>query len=116
MKNLVCMTVAAALLLSSAGMATAQPYDGQRQEHRNEHRNEQERPQERHYQQVDRHDGWQRGGEMRHDDWERGGRVDYREYQLREPPRGYEWREVDGVFVLGAIATGIIADILLNQR
>ena len=49
-------------------------------------------------------------------DWERGRRLDYGDYRLREPPRGYEWREIDGRFVLGAIATGIIADIIINAR
>ena len=40
--------------------------------------------------------------------------MDYRERHLRAPPRGYEWREVNGSLILGAIATGVIADIILN--
>ena len=35
---------------------------------------------------------------------------------LRKPPGGYEWRNVDGDYVLGAIATGVIADMLLNHH
>ncbi len=53
---------------------------------------------------------------MERQDWDRGRRVDHREARLRQPPEGYEWREIDGRFVLGAIATGIIADIILNAR
>ena len=29
---------------------------------------------------------------------------------------GYEWREHNGKYVLVAIATGLIASVLLNQR
>jgi Ni/Co efflux regulator RcnB len=59
---------------------------------------------------------WRRGDRVDREDWRRGGRIDYRERNLRQPPRGYEWREVNGAAVLGAIATGVIADILLNGR
>jgi Ni/Co efflux regulator RcnB len=50
---------------------------------------------------------------MRHEDWDRGERVDYRHYHLQEPPRGYEWREVDGNYVMAAVATGVIASIVV---
>jgi Ni/Co efflux regulator RcnB len=53
---------------------------------------------------------------MDRDSWNRASRVDYRRNHLRPPPRGYEWRQVNGSFVLGAIATGVIADIVLNAR
>lgn len=59
-----------------------------------------------------RHDEWRKGYHMRHEDWDRGERVDYRTYHLRRPPRGYEWRQVDGNFVLAAVATGVIASVL----
>jgi Ni/Co efflux regulator RcnB len=49
---------------------------------------------------------------MNHDDWNRGERVDYRQYHLRTPPRGYEWRQVDGNYVLAAVATGVIFSVL----
>lgn len=51
---------------------------------------------------------------MQREDWDRGRAIDHREHGLRPPPEGYEWRDVDGRFVLAAIASGIIADILLN--
>lgn len=42
---------------------------------------------------------------------------DYRGYRLRQPPRGYRWiRDDRGDFLLVAIATGIIADLVLNGR
>lgn len=39
----------------------------------------------------------------------------WEEHHLRRPPRGYEWVQVGGDYVLVAIASGIIADILLNH-
>jgi Ni/Co efflux regulator RcnB len=62
------------------------------------------------------HQDWRKGGRVDHDEWSRGQRVDYRSHHLRKPPRGYEWRNVDGDYVLGAIATGVIADMLLNHH
>lgn len=61
-----------------------------------------------------------------HHHWERGHRYDGRvivvdrwhDYRgLREPPRGYHWvrDDDDGQFLLVAVATGIIADIVLQQ-
>ena len=60
-----------------------------------------------------RHDEWKKGEHMRHEDWDRGERVDYRHYHLQAPPRGYEWREVDGNYVMAAVATGVIASIVV---
>ncbi len=59
-----------------------------------------------------RHREWRRGSRMRGADWGRGERIDYRRYRLRVPPRGYEWREVDGNFVMAAVATGLIASVV----
>jgi len=40
---------------------------------------------------------------------------DYRAYGLRYPPRGYGWRRDDrGDFLLVALATGIIADLVIH--
>lgn len=46
------------------------------------------------------HKDWKKGHEIRHEDWDRGARVEYRQYHLSEPPRGYEWRLIDGNYVL----------------
>jgi Ni/Co efflux regulator RcnB len=62
-----------------------------------------------------RHEEWKKGAHMRHEDWDRGEKIDYRHYHLHQPPRGYEWREVDGNFVLAAAATGVIASIIAES-
>jgi len=59
------------------------------------------------------HPDWREGGKIGHDDWGRGVKLDYRAHHLRRPPRGYEWREVDGNYILAAAATGLIASIIL---
>ena len=46
------------------------------------------------------HNDWKRGGRIDHDDWNRGDRIDYHKYHLAAPPRGYEWRMLDGYYVL----------------
>jgi Ni/Co efflux regulator RcnB len=60
-----------------------------------------------------RHDEWKKGEHIKQEDWARGQRIDYRHYHLNAPPRGYEWREVDGNYVLAAVATGIIASTIV---
>lgn len=39
----------------------------------------------------------------------------WRSHHLRPPPRGYHWVQTGGDYVLAAIATGIIADLIVNQ-
>ena len=69
-----------------------------------------------------KHKGWKR------EHYRRGERIevvyvepryyvdDYHHYRLRQPPRGHRWiRTDDGKFILVAVATGIIADILLHH-
>ena len=70
--------------------------------------------------------GGERGAGPDHDFY-RGGRLpmqyrnrgyvvdDWRGHRLSAPPRGYYWVQTGGDYVLVAIATGIIAQILLNQ-
>ena len=57
---------------------------------------------------------WQSGEHMGYHDWRSAQRVDYREHHLRQPPYGYEWREYNGQYVLAAIATGVIASIIMS--
>lgn len=40
---------------------------------------------------------------------------DWRTYRLSPPPRGYYWVQTGSDFVLAAIATGLIAQIILNN-
>ena len=78
---------------------------------------------DRRYHQSGKHKGWKK-----HRDYRRGERIevvylqpryyvdDYPHYHLRQPPRGHRWvRDEDGRFILVAVATGIIADILLHH-
>ena len=88
--------------------------------------------------QDDHHDD--RRTEQRHDDqrhdergagpdhnWHKGDRIpatyrdkryevsDWKAHNLHQPPSGYHWVNVNGDYVLAAVATGVIADMLLNQ-
>jgi Ni/Co efflux regulator RcnB len=60
-----------------------------------------------------RHDEWKKGYHMKDEDWHRAQPVDYRTYHLKSPPRGYEWRSVDGNYVLAAVATGVVASVIV---
>jgi Ni/Co efflux regulator RcnB len=64
------------------------------------------------------HEGWYRKGGRVPDDY-RGRRyvvTDWRHEHLRAPPRGYHWvRSDNGDFLLVAITTGVIADLLLHH-
>ena len=40
---------------------------------------------------------------------------DWRGHKLRQPPRGYHWVQTGGDYVLAAIATGLIADLIINH-
>ena len=67
-----------------------------------------------------------RGAGPRHDLY-RGGRLpanyhhrqyvvdNWRSHRLSAPPRGYHWVQVGNDYVLAAVATGIIASILLGN-
>jgi Ni/Co efflux regulator RcnB len=60
-----------------------------------------------------RHDEWKHGSKISHDDWNRGEQVDYKQHHLHAPPRGYEWRQVDGNYVMAAAATGLISSVVI---
>ena len=93
----------------SGGVTFAQDRrDDRRDDHQNSNRDE-----HRDNHGYVRHQDWKKGYHMRHEDWNRGERVDYRTYHLRRPPSGYEWRMVDGNYVLAAVATGIIASVII---
>lgn len=59
---------------------------------------------------------WGRGQQMGYNDWRNSRRINYRRYNLRQPPRGYEWRRSDDRFLMVAIASGIIASVVLSSR
>src|ERR1700679_3981727 len=98
MKRLLTAISAIALIASAAGAASADPYRGGHGGPPGAWQS--------------RHPDWRTGHRMAANDWRGGQRVDYRRYHLRAPPRGYEWREGDGNYVLAAAATGLIAPII----
>jgi len=118
--------LAFAVLAAAVPIARADPPGG---EHGHGGRGRDERHDER-------RDDWHRGhdgysGPPGHDrdhrgrQWARGQRVprdarvvyvdDWRSHNLRPPPRGHRWALVDGQWLLVAVATGVIVDILINQ-
>jgi Ni/Co efflux regulator RcnB len=98
MKRTLLAAIAVTMAMA-APVAYAQPDRDHDRDHRGDYR---------------RHDEWRRGYHMNHDDWARGRQVDWREHHLHRPPHGYEWREVDGNYVMAAVATGIIASVIAN--
>ncbi|MEP6505709.1 MAG: RcnB family protein, partial [Betaproteobacteria bacterium] len=77
-----------------------------------------------------KHDGYRhddyRGAGPRHE-YYRGARLpaeyrtrtyvvdDWRGHHLSAPPRGYHWVQAGSDYVLAAVATGVILDVLLSQ-
>ena len=68
---------------------------------------------------------YQRPAGYQHLNWRRGDRlpmsyraaqyrVDYGRYGLRAPPRGYRYNRVDNDVVMTAIATGVIAAVMID--
>ena len=58
---------------------------------------------------------WQRGGYLPHE--YRGARyhvADWRGHGLYAPPAGYQWTQVGSDFLLVALATGLIANLLIQ--
>ena len=62
------------------------------------------------------YNAWRRGSYL--PDYYRGrGYVvhDYYRYHLRPPPRGYYWYRSGNDYILAAIATGLIFDVIVNN-
>jgi hypothetical protein len=104
MKVLMAALAASALLAGAAGSAAAQGYASYG--HDDHSRFGQDQGGSHH---------WQRGERMGYNDWSSAAPVDYRQHHLRQPPRGYEWRESNGQYVLAAVATGLIASMIINS-
>lgn len=58
---------------------------------------------------------WNRGQRLPANYRARNHYVDWRAHHLRQPPGGYQWVEVDGQYVLVALATGLIAEALFGN-
>ena len=81
---------ALAITLLTASLSGGSAYAQDRDHHDKDH-------DQHHYAE---HKDWKKGERIRHEDWDRGERVDYRHYHLSAPPRGYEWRMIDGSYLL----------------
>ena len=99
------LTVSALSASLFASVSFAQYHDDHHDDHSSNHHNDSS-----HYV---HHDDWRKGRRMSSSDWSRGQRIDYRQYHLSAPQRGYEWREVDGNYVLAAAATGLISSVII---
>lgn len=130
MKRLIITTLAATLLagtaLSGTAMAAGQRYDD----------HDRGRYDQRHDDRYDRHDRRDYGHSRReaaherrdYRRWERGQRLDaryrdnryyvsdWRRHGLRAPPRGYRWQRVDDSYILAAVATGLIASVIIANN
>jgi Ni/Co efflux regulator RcnB len=122
---------AAALAMCMAGSAFAQD---RRFDHDDRRGPQHYQQQQRHFERNGAHQDFREGRHFdRHGyahpraEWRRGGHVpreyrgrnyvvgDWRSHRLQQPPRGYQWVGVGGDFVLAAIATGLIAQIIAGQ-
>lgn len=98
MRRVMKMVAVGTLALSLAGGAAIAQ----------DHHDEQE-----HHDHYVRHDDWKKGQHIRHEDWDRGQRVDdWQAHHLRRPPRGYEWRDIDGQYVM-ANSGGVIFSVVI---
>lgn len=114
----------AVLTLAGAGAASAQDWrrdhnDNGRYDARDRAYEQGRRDQARAEDRRDRREyhRWARG--QRLDARYRGGGYyvsDYRRYGLRAPPRGYRWHRVGDQYVLAAVATGLIASVILANQ
>jgi len=134
MKRIIVFSCAA--LMASAAMAQNAPrdQDQSRQYQHSQQDQDHNRDQDQHSRQHDRSAWNHERQDSRQEDreghrWQRGHRVtaqyrssryvvsDYNRYHLRQPPRGYHWvRDDNNNFLLVAISSGIIADLLLHSQ
>lgn len=124
MKRFLTASLAVLMLAGAGGAASAQDW---RRDHNNNGRYD---ARDRSYEQGRRD---QARAEDRRDRreyrrWAKGQRLDrayrdnryyvsdYRRYGLRQPPRGYRWQRVDNQFLLTAVATGLIASVIIANN
>ena len=126
LKTLAGLLVAAAVAVPALSMA--QDRDDHHDDRRAEQGHDDHRAPPPHddHRAAPPHDEHARGAGPDHS-WHKGDRIpasyrdkryevrDWKARHLRQPPRGYHWVQVNGDFVLAAIATGVIADLLLNN-
>ena len=138
MNNKAVVSAIMAMCLTAGGPAFAQGYGDRNDRGRNEQsqrggqqdrRDNDARPQDRREGPVRANNDQRRDerGVGRNHEFHRGDRLpaeyrhrqyvvdDWRGHNLSAPPRGYQWVQSGGDYVLIAIATGIIAQLMLGQ-
>lgn len=68
----------------------------------------------RHWRHVQSYRSWHRGGRLARGYWRGRPWVNWRAHALWAPPYGYQWVYVGGYYMLVAIGTGLIADIVVG--
>lgn len=116
MKRILLATIALSMLATPAAYAQQGHHDRdrdhrgpsyqQQQRYDQSHRGPQVKKQKRHH--------WSKGQRVPKE--YRNGRVDHRRHNLKAPPRGYQWVENDGQYLMIGIATGLIAAIANSGR
>jgi Ni/Co efflux regulator RcnB len=123
-RSILCSLVIASLGAGTASFAQPSHNDDHgrnvRQEARQDHREDRR---------DDRRDARQERQfyNARSNEFHRGGRLpselrnrqyvvsDWRGHHLNAPPRGYQWVQVGPDYVLASVASGIIANLILNR-
>jgi Ni/Co efflux regulator RcnB len=119
-----------AAALAAPALSMAQGRDDRHDDHpappRQQHEDHRPQPQPQPQLQEHHDDRAVRGAGPDHD-WHKGDRIpasyrdkrhevrDWKARHLRQPPRGYHWVAVNGDYVLAAVATGVIAELLLSN-
>jgi Ni/Co efflux regulator RcnB len=140
MTRIVCAVAAASLACSGIAFAQEPPNDGRNAAADRLRENAQSAQHDRRPDTRNNDRGNNRGNDRRDNrpdqragagpdhSFYRGGRLpeqyrgrqyvvdDWRGHHLSAPPRGYHWVQTGGDYVLAAVATGVIASILLNSR
>ena len=142
MKNTLIASALIAVSLAASGSAFAQRgdhdndrgyqqqhsdrYDNDRNDRNDRHDDARGKDDRRHYDARTYHRDDKRGGGPRHD-LRRGGHLskeyrdnryvvtDWRDRHLSAPPKGHHWVRAGNDYVLAAIATGLIAQVLLSN-
>lgn len=109
MNRSVVLSTVMAISLSMAGIAFAEGNGDQQNRGRDEHAQQNERGAgpNHSYHKGDRLPAKEHTKQYVVNDWH--------SRNLRQPPKGYHWVRSGDDFVLAAIATGVIADILLSH-
>jgi Ni/Co efflux regulator RcnB len=144
MKRLAITALALSLLAGTAATAAPQRYDERDNVRYEQGRHDDRRDDRRDHRADDRADRRDHRADYRDDrrddrrdyrndrrdyrHWARGQRLDqryrdnryyvsdYHRHGLRAPPRGYRWQRVDDQYVMAAIATGLIASVIIANR